>query len=447
MAASTSNLVLNLTTTNNNQVAVAPSRGNSDQSDQFSATLTQQMQARQAEEASYTSNATVNNTTPAAASNPSPAAGPAPTSSSTTTSNAAQAAAQSSQDDNSNTASASATTTANVGTGTQASSSTSGSSTTGNSGQASHANNKSNNNNQGDDQTTAQQAAVANAQLQVYVAQGLQFAQADADASAKEGGLTKAEGLADMLTGGDGKAHLHLAAGKADVADANDGKASSDKSTDLSAKLDTERQALPAGDAASSRANASFADLLEQRVQSVDASVARQQIATPVIAQRLDNTKSSDGGDPLKAAGTIYEPVGSDGWDHALGNKMVMMVSNDQQEVELQLNPPHLGPMEVKLSLDQNQASVTFVAQHAPVREAIEASMPRLTQMMAESGIQLAQSNVQARSEGSGGQSSGQSNRRGGGVRAIDNQETKVNTGNWRSSLVGGLPGNVNLFV
>ena len=80
---------------------------------------------------------------------------------------------------------------------------------------------------------------------------------------------------------------------------------------------------------------------------------------------------------------------GDAGWDNALGQKVLWMVSQQQQVAELTLNPPDLGPLQVVLSISNDEASATFVSQHADVRQALEAALPRLKEMMAESGITL----------------------------------------------------------
>lgn len=89
------------------------------------------------------------------------------------------------------------------------------------------------------------------------------------------------------------------------------------------------------------------------------------------------------------AASAIPQPVGSPSWDAMLGDRVVWMVGQRHQGAELHLNPAALGPLEVKLSLSDGQATLTFATQHLPVREAIEAATPRLREMLAESGINL----------------------------------------------------------
>lgn len=89
--------------------------------------------------------------------------------------------------------------------------------------------------------------------------------------------------------------------------------------------------------------------------------------------------------------------VGAPGWDGALAQKVTWLLGGRQQVAELHLNPPHLGPLEVRLSMasDQNAvANAQFNSPHAAVREAIEAAMPRLREILAESGVTLGNTTV-----------------------------------------------------
>src|SRR5690606_11404509 len=59
-------------------------------------------------------------------------------------------------------------------------------------------------------------------------------------------------------------------------------------------------------------------------------------------------------------------------------------------------DPPDLGPVEVRLSLerDTKELVVHFVASHAATREALEQALPRLREMMLESGFSLNDASV-----------------------------------------------------
>ncbi|PWB55339.1 MAG: hypothetical protein C3F18_05805 [Nitrosomonadales bacterium] len=91
---------------------------------------------------------------------------------------------------------------------------------------------------------------------------------------------------------------------------------------------------------------------------------------------------------------TLQAPVGTTGWGDALGQKVVWMAGQQTQVAELHLNPPHLGPMEVRLSVSNDQVSALFVSHQPAVREAIEAAMPRLREMFADSGMTLGNATV-----------------------------------------------------
>lgn len=92
--------------------------------------------------------------------------------------------------------------------------------------------------------------------------------------------------------------------------------------------------------------------------------------------------------------------VGAPGWNGELAQKVVWMATQQQQVAELRLNPPHLGPVEVTLTLGGNdpgaQASIQFASPHLATREAIESALPRLREMMADSGIALGNVTVSA---------------------------------------------------
>lgn len=95
---------------------------------------------------------------------------------------------------------------------------------------------------------------------------------------------------------------------------------------------------------------------------------------------------------------TLNAPLGQRGWDQGLGDQLVWMASQKHQVAELHLNPPDLGPLKIRLTLDSDFASAQFVSHHAAVREAIEAAMPRLKEMLADCGIALGNTSISAES-------------------------------------------------
>ena len=89
-------------------------------------------------------------------------------------------------------------------------------------------------------------------------------------------------------------------------------------------------------------------------------------------------------------------------WQNALGERMVWMVKRDLQQAELRLNPQHLGPVEVRIEIRNEQASITFSAHHAVTRDALEAAVPRLREMLGDNGVNLASVDISRQHSGSG---------------------------------------------
>ncbi|MBQ0720132.1 MAG: flagellar hook-length control protein FliK [Gammaproteobacteria bacterium] len=91
---------------------------------------------------------------------------------------------------------------------------------------------------------------------------------------------------------------------------------------------------------------------------------------------------------------TLQIPAGQPGWDAEVGNRIRWMVGQNNSGLELRLNPPELGSIEVKLATDGERTNVTFYAANPAAREALEAALPRLREMFADSGMQLANADV-----------------------------------------------------
>lgn len=99
-------------------------------------------------------------------------------------------------------------------------------------------------------------------------------------------------------------------------------------------------------------------------------------------------------GDP--AAPRLSPAVGTPAWGQALGEKIVWMATAAQQTATLTLNPPNMGPLQIVLDISDAQATASFFSAQPEVRQALEASLPRLREMMSDAGIQLGQASVSA---------------------------------------------------
>ena len=90
----------------------------------------------------------------------------------------------------------------------------------------------------------------------------------------------------------------------------------------------------------------------------------------------------------------INAPPQTDQFGAELNNRLIWMARNDVQLAEIKLNPPHLGPMEVRVTVINGEANVTFSSPHAAIREALEAAIPRLRDSFAGEGLVLGDASV-----------------------------------------------------
>ena len=95
----------------------------------------------------------------------------------------------------------------------------------------------------------------------------------------------------------------------------------------------------------------------------------------------------------------ISSSVHSQAWSQGLTEQVSWMMRGGIQSAEIRLNPANLGPLEVKLSIEDDVARVSFVSSHAVVREALDAAMPRLREMLEQQGISLADVDISQYSE------------------------------------------------
>ncbi len=148
-------------------------------------------------------------------------------------------------------------------------------------------------------------------------------------------------------------------------------------------------------------ANALFAlapeapkEVLAAPVFETASSRTEAPVAFSIAAQATETGSSAPTRGVPEPSASVQTRVGERAWDQAVGEKLVWMVNQKHQVAQLHLNPPELGPLKISISLDQNQASAQFFSAHASVREALETAMPRLREMLADSGITLGNASV-----------------------------------------------------
>lgn len=90
---------------------------------------------------------------------------------------------------------------------------------------------------------------------------------------------------------------------------------------------------------------------------------------------------------------TLQTPVDSPEFAQALAEKVNMWVGSAREDgaitAELHLNPAEMGPINVKISLDGQNAQVDFAAAALETRKAIEASLPMLSSALSDVGLNM----------------------------------------------------------
>jgi flagellar hook-length control protein FliK len=132
-----------------------------------------------------------------------------------------------------------------------------------------------------------------------------------------------------------------------------------------------------------------------QALSSTQTTPKPEAIANTVLVQPAESRPPAPQPSALLE---VAAPVSEPGFADALSRQVVWMVGKDAQVAELRINPPELGPVQVRLTLNGDDAAAHFISAHAEVREAIENAIARLRETLAQTGIQLGDTSVSAES-------------------------------------------------
>ncbi|MET4000770.1 flagellar hook-length control protein FliK [Marinobacterium sp. MBR-109] len=120
-----------------------------------------------------------------------------------------------------------------------------------------------------------------------------------------------------------------------------------------------------------------------QQAQAQAAAGNRSQSAAPGVAL------------PQQPFSLAQQQLLSPNWGQAMGERAIMMAQHGPRTAQIQLDPPELGAMQIRIHMQGgDQVSVSFTSPNPMVREALEQQMPRLREMFAEQGLNLQDSSV-----------------------------------------------------
>ena len=163
----------------------------------------------------------------------------------------------------------------------------------------------------------------------------------------------------------------------------------------------------------------SSSPVAESTVATLDALLLQQQarsltpapdLLVPQPGNSLNAPLLSPSGNaiaPTALIDTLPVPPRHAQFDSELGHRLVWMTKNNVSFAEIRMNPPQLGPIEIRISVTQDQASVWMNAHHSVTRDALEQAIPRLREMLQDAGLTLSDTNISSNSNSSQQQGKG----------------------------------------
>lgn len=133
--------------------------------------------------------------------------------------------------------------------------------------------------------------------------------------------------------------------------------------------------------------------LASEGAKTVAREAGSGQPSTPQANAAMSFARAAE---PLLSAARTFVPqtlvtttLGQPQWSQAVGDKVLWLASQNLTSAELRLDPPDLGPVQVRVVVQNDQAQVTFTSPHASVREALDQSAARLRELFSEQGLNL----------------------------------------------------------
>lgn len=138
-----------------------------------------------------------------------------------------------------------------------------------------------------------------------------------------------------------------------------------------------------------------FMQLMNNAQNSIHQVVQNQlaQVDTTIIENsqlRSEASKPQMQFEGFDKAVNIHKPEGQ----QQLNEKIRWMVNARNTMAEIRLDPPELGSMQVRVNVQGDAASVSFIVQSQQAKDALADTMPKLRDMLSEQGIELGDAQV-----------------------------------------------------
>lgn len=182
------------------------------------------------------------------------------------------------------------------------------------------------------------------------------------------------------------------------------------------AGLDQEQGTIPLAASMAEGGRSSFAAKLEQAQTLPFEALQGLQGLQP-------STGSSEAADRPPAVLSLSPPLHSPEFAPEMAARLSVLTSEGIQRAELHLNPAEMGPVQIQIVVDGQQAQISFMSDQSETRAVLERSLPELASALRDNGLTLSGGGVfqqQGEREGASSQQgegsrSGRSREGGGG--------------------------------
>jgi flagellar hook-length control protein FliK len=151
-------------------------------------------------------------------------------------------------------------------------------------------------------------------------------------------------------------------------------------------------------------------------------STFAQQIASAAGVQGTATVGSAPTRAEIQAAQQAPLQLTKELANEQVAEKIQMMMSKNLKNLDIRLDPPELGQMKIRMTMNNDVANVHFTVSNQQARDVIEQTLPRLREMLAQQGMQLADSSVQQQNTGQGQDRYNNGEQQSGSNRANDGQ-------------------------
>ncbi|MFA0189222.1 flagellar hook-length control protein FliK [Vibrio lentus] len=151
-------------------------------------------------------------------------------------------------------------------------------------------------------------------------------------------------------------------------------------------------------------------------------STLAQQIASAAGVQGTATTGSAPTRAEIQAAQQAPLQLTKELANEQVAEKVQMMMSKNLKNLDIRLDPPELGQMKIRMTMNNDVANVHFTVSNQQARDVIEQTLPRLREMLAQQGMQLADSSVQQQNSGQSQDSYNNGEQQSGSNRTNDGQ-------------------------